>query len=187
MKDLTPELQNCIKSDFVNYVPPSWDVLFMRMVYLISTKSKDPSTKIGSVIVGPDHEIISVGYNGIPRGVNDNVLERFERPEKYNYFEHAERNAILSVARVGGPSLKGCIMYTQSMPCSDCARSAIQSGIKCLVLHRPYEKIFDYLAKSWQNSCDAAAIMVQESGIEIRYVEEFVGCGTYIRGKYIEV
>lgn len=187
MNGLPPELQSCIKSDFVNYFPPAWDVLFMKMVYLISTKSKDVSTKIGAVIVGPDHEIISVGYNGIPRGVDDNVAARNERPRKYNFFEHAERNAILSVARTGGPSLKGYTMYTQSMPCSDCARSVIQCGIQTLVLHRPYEEIFNHLAGTWTDSCSDAGTMVKEAGINLRYVEELLGCGSYIRGKYIEV
>jgi len=78
-----------------------WDMYFMSLSYLVAMKSKDPSTKIGAVIVGPDKEIRSTGYNGFVKGANDDVVEHYERPEKYYHFEHAERNAILLSARYG--------------------------------------------------------------------------------------
>lgn len=89
-----------------------WDAYFMSLCYMVSIKSKDQSTKYGAVIVGPDHEIRSTGYNSFPRGVNDNLSERQKRPEKYLWFEHAERNAIYNAARMGTP-LNGTTLYVQ--------------------------------------------------------------------------
>ena len=78
----------------------NWDTLFMSMVYLVAMKSKDDSTHLGAVIVSQDNEIRSFGYNGLARGINDDVVERQERPEKYFWFEHAERNAIYNAGRM---------------------------------------------------------------------------------------
>ena len=71
-----------------------WHYRFMELAKLVATWSKDTSTKTGAVIVGPDKEIRATGYNGFVRGVDDDVFERFERPTKYDFFEHAERNAV---------------------------------------------------------------------------------------------
>jgi dCMP deaminase len=105
----------------------------MAICRSVSGRSPDTSTKLGAVIIGPDKEIRSTGYNGFVRGVNDNVPERFERPGKYRWFEHSERNAIYNAARVGTP-LKGCTLYNFWSPCSDCSRAIIQSGIIEVVL-----------------------------------------------------
>ena len=80
-----------------------WDNRFLSMAKLIATWSRDRSTKVGAVIVGPNREVRSVGYNGFPRGVNDAIESRYERPGKYDWTEHAERNAIYNAARYGGP------------------------------------------------------------------------------------
>ena len=85
----------------------SWDDYFAGLLSQVAVKSKDPTTKIGALIVGPDREIRSTGYNSFPRGLDDNVRERMERPEKYYWIEHAERNAIYNAARCG-TTLKGC-------------------------------------------------------------------------------
>ena len=92
----------------------TWDEYFMGLANKVRTRSKD-TTKIGAVIVGPDREIRSTGYNGFPRGVNDDVPERHERPFKYFYTPHAELNAILNAARVGTPT-KDCTMYVTTRP-----------------------------------------------------------------------
>jgi len=114
-----------------------WDIRFLREAARIATWSKDRSTKVGCVIVGPSREIRSTGYNGFPRGVNDDVDERHARPLKYAYCEHAERNAIYNAARVGIP-LEGCTLYCAAdkltgPPCVDCARACVQSGIKHVI------------------------------------------------------
>lgn len=111
----------------------NWDAFHLSHALFMSTKSKDRSTQVGAVIVGPDHEVRSSGYNGFPRGVNDEADHRHERPLKYRFAEHAERNAIYNAARVGTP-LKGCTLYVTSTPrklpvCADCARAIIQAGI----------------------------------------------------------
>ena len=98
-----------------------WDRYFMGLAVQAATLSKDESTKLGCVIVGPDREIRATGYNSFPRGVNDDRPERQGRPLKYKWFEHAERNAIYNAARVG-VSLKGCVLYCAWPPCTDCAR-----------------------------------------------------------------
>jgi dCMP deaminase len=107
----------------------NWHKYFFNLIYPIRSKSKDPNTKVGCVIVGPDNEIRSTGYNSFVRGIKDDVPERLIRPEKYFWMEHAERNAIYNAARVGVP-LKGCVIYMFGIPCMDCARAIIQAGIK---------------------------------------------------------
>jgi len=108
----------------------NWKEYFLGIAEQVKLKSKDEKTKIGAVIVGEDNEILSTGYNSFPRGLIDTKPERQERPEKYFWFEHAERNAIYNAARVGTP-LKGASIYlTSGLPCMDCARGIVNSGIK---------------------------------------------------------
>jgi len=111
----------------------------MRMVYLVASRSKDKMTHIGAVIVGPDHEIRSTGYNSFPRGILDNIDERQERPNKYFYFSHAETNAICNAALIG-VSTKGSMMFTNGTPCCDCARSIINAGITHVVVDSVWEE-----------------------------------------------
>ena len=112
-----------------------WNKRFMEVAFLVASWSKDPSTKTGAVIVGPDKEIRSTGYNGPVRGVDDDVPERYERPTKYDFFEHAERNALYN-ACLTGVSVKGCVMYATHAPCVDCARAIIQAGIKTVITNK---------------------------------------------------
>ena len=108
----------------------NWTDYFLNIAEQVKLKSKDQSTQIGAVIVGEDNEVLSTGYNSFPRGMDDSKQERQERPEKYFWFEHAERNAIYNAARVGIP-LKGSSIYlTSGLPCMDCARGIVNSGIK---------------------------------------------------------
>lgn len=107
-----------------------WDERFIYEAEVKARWSKDPNTKIGGVLVY-DRQIISTGYNGIPRGVSDNVPERHSRDngEKYYWYEHGERNTIYNAARVGMKTI-GTVMYlTCGTPCADCARAIIQAGI----------------------------------------------------------
>ena len=114
----------------------NWNDYFVSLLGPIAAKSKDTSRKIGCIIVGPDKEIRSTGFNGLPRGCNDTLPERYERPEKYFWFEHAERNAIYNAARHGA-SLEGCTAYVNMPPCMDCARGIVQSGITKVVSPAP--------------------------------------------------
>lgn len=109
-----------------------WDGRLLRLAAEIATWSKDPSTKVGCVVVGPDREVRSTGYNGLPRDVEDRS-ERMERPTKYLWTSHAEENAVAQAARIG-VSLKGCTAYTTHCPCSRCARMLLQAGVARVVV-----------------------------------------------------
>ena len=87
-----------------------WNDYFMGMIDNVSMKSKDKHTKVGAIITGSDNEIRSTGFNSFVRGMNDDIPERQERPEKYWWIEHAERNAIYNAARIG-TSLNNCTIY----------------------------------------------------------------------------
>jgi dCMP deaminase len=143
-----------------------WDSYFMNMVYLVAMKSKDKSTHIGAVIVGPDREIRSTGYNSFVRGINDNVPERQDRPEKYFWFEHAERNAIYNAARIG-VSTKDCTMYTNGIPCMDCARAIIQAGIKTVIVDKQWD---DNNVDVWIEQAKRSLQMFSEGGVGISYI-----------------
>ena len=101
----------------------------MHLLAPVADRSKDPNTQVGCIIVGADdNNIRTTGYNSFPRGIRDDVPERFERPEKYYWIEHADRNAIYSAAR-NGPPLNKSRMYLPGLPCMDCGRAIIQVGI----------------------------------------------------------
>lgn len=161
----------------------NWDDYFMSMVYLVAAKSKDERTHIGAVVVGPDKEIKSTGYNSFVRGLNDNTRERQEKPEKDYWFEHAERNAIYNATLIG-TSLKGCKIYTNGIPCMDCARGIVQAGI--------VEVIVD---KNWNESNMGSDLehskrtieMFNEVGVKLRYWEgKLLNIKKFRRGKVIE-
>jgi dCMP deaminase len=146
-----------------------WDKRFMDLVDLVATWSKDTSTQVGAVIVDNENTILSVGYNGFPRGVDDSIEERFERPQKYMYTEHAERNAIYNAVR-NGLQLKGAKIYIPWCSCSDCARAIIQSGIKTVVMREP-----DYDVPKWGEHFKIAIEMYNESGVKVIYYNDEKG------------
>lgn len=143
-----------------------FDSFCMDLAKFIAKKSKDRSRKIGCVIIGPDNEVRSTGYNGFPRNVNDDVEERHQRPEKYFWTEHAERNAIYNAARIG-TSLKGCRIYTSWFPCIDCARAIVQSGIIEIITYSP--ELDD---PQWGTSFKKVIELFEETGIIVRYLDE---------------
>jgi dCMP deaminase len=144
----------------------SWDQYFMEMSHLVASKSKDRSTKMGCVIVGQDNEVISTGFNGSPRGIDDSVDARHERPAKYQWTEHSERNAIYNAARIG-VSTKGAKIYVESHPCHDCARAIIQAGIVEVVV-----QLGNQLGnrKDWEQSFSVAKELFEEAGVKIRMI-----------------
>lgn len=144
-----------------------WVEYFQELAHTIKKKSKDKNTQIGVVIVGEDKEIISTGYNSFPRGINDDVLERQERPEKYFWFEHAERNAIYNAARIG-VSTKGSTMYLScGIPCADCARGIINAGIiRIFVERNDYTK-----GPHWAESQDKSWTMFEEAGVQVCFYD----------------
>lgn len=113
----------------------SWDEYFMGISLLSSMRSKDPSTQVGACIVSTDNKILSVGYNGFPRGCSDDEFpwERSAKSmneTKYPFVCHAELNAILNS---GGQNLSGARIFVALFPCNECAKAIIQSGIKEVV------------------------------------------------------
>jgi dCMP deaminase len=145
----------------------TWDELFILQAALISQKSKDPSTKVGCVIVGDDNVILSMGFNGFPRGINEHDKGRWARPEKYHWVEHAERNAIYNAAR-NGINLNGARAYLnwEPRPCADCTRALIQVGIKEII--GPDRK-FAGKGAGKHYSIDHSDVMLEEAGVIVRY------------------
>lgn len=129
--------------------------------------SKDPSTQVGALIVGPAGEIRGTGYNGAPRGSRADEDGRCEtRPEKYFWMEHAERNAIYNAARCGTPTA-GCMMLITHAPCMDCARAIVQAGIVGVVW--PVLTDSAHIAR-WAEHADRVLQLFAECGVEVRTV-----------------
>jgi dCMP deaminase len=147
-----------------------WDERFLDLAFHIAQWSKDSSTKVGCVVVSPDRRIISTGYNGLPRGVDDDVQTypgRHERPEKYAWYEHAERNAIYNAAALGVP-VRDCTLYSTLQPCSDCARGIIQSGVAALVFSEDTNK--ERVARMAEDH-KRATLMMREAKLIIRVLQ----------------
>ncbi len=112
----------------------SWDEYFMGVATLASFRSKDPNSQVGACIVDKDNKILSMGYNGLPRGCSDDEFpwarEGDSLTTKYAYVTHSELNAILNYR---GGSLEGCKIYVTLFPCNECAKAIIQSGIKTVI------------------------------------------------------
>lgn len=102
-----------------------WDKRFMDLAEHVAQWSKDPSTKVGAVIVDRCRKVVSMGYNGFPQGVDDDIDRYVDRPLKYSLVVHAELNAILNAKR----DVENCTLYVTLSPCRECAKAIIQSGI----------------------------------------------------------
>lgn len=137
---------------------------FMAEVeYKAGLWSKDPRAKVCALVIDPNGlQILSTGYNGIPRGVPENP-ERWSREdgEKYFWVEHAERNAIYNASR-RGVTIENSVLICNKYPCADCARAIIQCGISCVYTHNP-----DMSNTRWSKSWECASTMFKESGVII--------------------
>ena len=149
----------------------NYDEYFISLAKVVASKSKDPSTKVGAVIVGPGREVRSTGYNGFPRRVKE-TPERWARPFKYQLVCHAELNSILQAAR-SGVSVLNCSLYisTNSIPCASCAAAVIQAGIIEVV--GPVGE-FPGKGSQWEESLKLGRDILLEAGVLIRTVE----CGS---------
>jgi dCMP deaminase len=137
----------------------NWDLRFLQMAKLVSTWSKDPSTKCGAVIVEPaSKKVISIGYNGFPRGIKDD--ERLQnREQKYSLIIHAEINAIMQAQT----DLYGCVLYTYPFICCNrCAVHVIQAGILRVVAPN-----FVGDAKRWEESFNLSRSLFTESFVRV--------------------
>lgn len=130
-----------------------WDTRFLDLAERVGTWSKDPSTKVGAIIVRPDRTIASLGFNGFPRHIKD---EYEDREHKLLRTVHAELNAILSARE----PVKGYHLYVSPLfPCANCAAAIIQSGIKYVTARMGPPRL------EWQKSFDAAADMFKEAAV----------------------
>ena len=142
----------------------NWKEYFLNIAEQVKLKSKDNNTQIGAVIVGGDNEILSTGYNSFPRGLDDTKEERQERPEKYFFMVHAEANAIYNAARVGTPIKDSSIYITSGVPCMDCARGIINSGIKKVYCKRVCTTTNKNM---WDEHQKRSIDMLHECGVEV--------------------
>ena len=138
-----------------------WNKWFIGLAQYISTASKDPSTKVGAVIVDEDRRVVSLGYNGLPRGVIDSEERLNNRDLKYKMIVHAERNALLFARG----SIKGCTIYTYPMmPCAVCASMIIQSGIKKVVAPKSDNP-------RWIADMEMSMQLFSEAGVAVELVD----------------
>lgn len=139
----------------------NWHTFLMGFARHAATQSKD-STQVGAVLVGENKEVLLTSYNGLPIGVSD-LQERYQRPQKYLWCSHAESNLIAFAAR-NGIATNGKTVYTTHYPCSSCARTLIQSGIKCVV-------VGDGVTNMPQEEFDVAETMFIEAGVKVNGME----------------
>ena len=136
------------------------DIRFLNLAKEISTWSKDPSTKVGAVVVGDKDQIVSQGYNGFPRGFNDSDEIYKNRPLKYKYIIHAEANAIYN-ALFNGSFVEGATIYVHGLPvCGECAKAIVQSGIAKVFIDTE-------ISGKWMDAWQISKTMFKESGVEI--------------------
>lgn len=137
-----------------------WDRYFLNMAKSASEASKDPSTKVGAIIVRPDRSEVSFGYNGFPKGIEDTEERLNDRETKYGLVIHAEKNAIYKARE----DISGCTIYVWPLfSCAECAKAIIQKGISRVVSPPPD------LAR-WQSSYDMAQNLYSEAGVAFDFV-----------------
>lgn len=139
----------------------SWDECFMRIAHVIADRSKDPSTQAGAVIVTSSNVVVGVGYNGFPRGIEDEAGLPWEREgdlaaTKYPYVCHAEENAVYNANN----STKGCKLYCTLFPCNECAKTIIQTGI--------VEVIYDSDKYADQAIFQISRRLLETAGVKLR-------------------
>ena len=142
----------------------SWDKRWMDLCNLVASWSKDRSTGVGAIIVNGRNTVVALGWNGFPRGVNDNVDERHERPAKYSWTSHAEENAVCNAASKGGAGTVGCKIYVNWYPCCPCARMIIQAGIVELIGIEP-----DWNHHKYGDDFKLVKEMLAEAGVKVRF------------------
>ena len=140
----------------------SWDEYYMALAILSSQRSPDPVTQVGACIAGPDNKVVSMGYNGMPRGCSDfKKTLPWEKKEGLNnknlYVCHAELNAILNSSDL--TRLQGSRMYVTLFPCNECAKAIIQTGIKEVI----------YLRDTKQDHLSNAAAKILFAAGDIKY------------------
>lgn len=140
-----------------------WDLRFLELAKLVGSWSKDPSSQVGAVVVDVDKRIISLGYNGFPKGIKDDVSILNNRDEKYKRIIHAERNAVLFAKR----DLTNTCIYTYPfMPCTSCTGLIIQAGISRVVSVKVDEKK-EYAR--WKDDFELSRKLFKEANVKLKF------------------
>lgn len=137
-----------------------WDLRFLELAKLVSTWSKDPSTQVGAVIVRDDRSVVSLGFNGFPKDMEDREEWYSNREEKYSRIVHGEINALIQAET----SVKECTLYTYPfIPCDRCVIQMIQAGIVRIIAPKPSEDALSRWATAFQKTKDYC----EDCGIEL--------------------
>ena len=137
-----------------------WDKRFLDLAEHVAQWSKDPRTKVGAVIADEKKRVVSIGYNGFPRGVDDTPDRYEDRPTKHLFVAHAERNALDNAPLM----VDGCTLYVPLVPCNECAKSIIQKGIARVVSYTPER---DGAGFNWHITIS----MFVEAGVELFLID----------------
>lgn len=148
----------------------NWDQHYLSIARQVSLKSKDPSTKVGAVVVNTRNQLVGTGYNGFPVGVVDSSERLNNREEKYRFTVHAEVNAILTAGHQaqGGSLYVWCPGFEIPYVCHECCKIAIQAGIKEIIGEG---SVNEALAKRWEISRNTATTLCEEAGVKYRRVD----------------
>ena len=147
----------------------SWDSYFLGMARHVSSKSRDPSTKCGCVLVSPGNEVKSCGFNGLPRGVSQ-TRQNVKRDVKYRLIVHAESNAVLNAARLG-LSTMGCTAFVTGPPCISCSADLIQAGIVRVVYPEDHNMAHRMVTGKWADECQVARQLLFEAKVRVEEVQ----------------
>jgi dCMP deaminase len=141
------------------------DLAYLDLCRHAGHASSDPDTRVGCVVV-KGNSILVQGCNAFPRGLDDSSGERSVRPNKYDWIEHAERNAIFSAARTG-TALAGASMYVELMPCVECARAVIQAGISEVIVSAARMSLYN--SDKYVEQHSIAELMLKEACVSVRF------------------
>jgi dCMP deaminase len=162
---------------------PGWDDYFMSLAYVAAAKSKDPSTRVGAVIVNQRNRVISTGYNGFPAGSDDEAILSQGREVKLAHTIHAELNAIAGAA-IEGVSTNDCKMYIFFTPCMPCAIVIHQAGIREIIIDKKWQ---DKIPDDWLASTEESIEFFKKSDIDVKVWDgKLVKIEKFCRGKIIE-
>lgn len=138
-----------------------WNIRFMQQAQLVSTWSKDPSTRVGCIIVSPNRVVLSEGYNGFPHGIADTYERLHDRDLKYPRVVHAEANAVINAGR-NGAKIDNGILFVTAPPCPNCAKMIVQAGIR-EILYIDLDK--NKKIPGWRDELNISFDMFNEVGI----------------------
>ena len=144
------------------------------LIHKIAFYSRDPHTKVGCAIINKKSNILIMGYNDYPHNLKEIKPSLFERPEKYYWVEHAERNTIYLAGRKG-IKLQNSIIVQNLFPCTDCARAIIQTGISKVITYNPLNKNPEFHQESlirWQKNMEKSLEMLIANKVQVEYIED---------------